>query len=334
VRKYIKIKEETVKAIRVYEFGNPEVMKIEEVTDPKPGTGEVVVSVYAVGVNPVDTYIRSGLYALKPELPYTPGMDAAGIVESIGEGVGHVEPGDRVYIAGTVSGSYAEKALCRESQVHPLPKKLSFVQGAGVGVPYSAAFRALFHRAKAIPGETVLVHGASGGVGIASVQLACAAGMYIIGTAGTEKGRLLVNKQGAHHVLDHCESAYMERILDLTNGKGVDLILEMLANENLGKDLHILAQNGRVVVIGSRGTVEIDPRDTMRRDAAVLGMILMNASEREISSIHAALAAGLENGTLCPVIGREMPLYEAARAHHEIMETSAFGKIVLIPEKS
>jgi NADPH2:quinone reductase len=320
-----------MKAIRVHEFGNPEVMKIEEVPDPKPGAGQLVVRVHATGVNPVDTYIRAGLYPLKPELPYTPGMDAAGVVETTGEGVRNFKAGDRVYVAGTMSGSYAEKVLCNESQVHPLPQKISFTQGAGVGVPYGAAYRALFQRANAIPGEIVLVHGASGGVGIAAVQLARAAGMHVIGTAGTEKGRLLAREQGAHHVIDHHASDHMEKILSLTNSRGVDVILEILANVNLGKDLGVLAPGGRVVIIGSRGTVEIDPRDAMRRDAAILGMVLMNAPECKMFSIHAALGAGLENGTLTPVVGKELPLREAARAHHEIMEPGAYGKIVLIP---
>lgn len=320
-----------MKAIRIHEFGNPEVMKMEELPDPKPGKGQVAVRIYAAGVNPVDTYIRSGLYPLKPELPFTPGMDAAGVVEAIGDGVTKFNPGERVYVAGTISGSYAEKAICRESQVHPLPQKLSFAQGAAVGVPYGAAYRALFQRAEAIPGEVVLVHGASGGVGIAAVQLARTAGMHVIGTAGTEKGRLLVTEQGAHHVYDHNASDHMEQILKLTDGRGVDVILEILANVNLGKDLGILAQNGRVVVIGSRGAVEIDPREAMRRDAVILGMVLMNAGESEMFSIHSALAAGLENGTLSPVIARELPLQEASRAHHEIMESNAFGKIVLQP---
>jgi NADPH2:quinone reductase len=258
-------------------------------------------------------------------------MDAAGVVEAVGDGVKKFKPGDRVYVAGTISGSYAEKAICKESQVHPLPDKLSFAQGAAVGVPYGAAYRALLQRAGAIPGDVVLVHGASGGVGIAAVQLARAAGMHVIGTAGAENGRLLVKEQGAHHVFDHQASDHMEEILTLTEGRGVDVILEMLANVNLGKDLGILVQKGRVVVIGSRGTVEIDPREAMRRDAVILGMVLMNASEYEIFSIHSALAAGLENGTLAPVVGRELPLQEAARSHHEIMESNAFGKIVLQP---
>ena len=318
-----------MKAIRIHEFGNPEVMKIEEIPDPEPGAGQVAVRIYAAGVNPVDAYIRSGLYPLKPELPFTPGMDAAGVVEAVGDGVKKFNSGDRVYIAGTISGSYAEKAICKETQVHPLPQKLSFAQGAAVGVPYGAAYRALFQRANAIPGEVVLVHGASGGVGIAAVQLARAAGMHVIGTAGTAKGRLLLIEQNANHALDHHASDHMKQILKLTDGRGVDVVLEILANVNLGKDLGILAQNGRVVIIGSRGTVEIDPREAMRRDAVILGMVLMNATECEMFSIHSALAAGLENGTLSPVVGSELPLQEAARTHHEIMESNAFGKIVL-----
>ncbi|RMF90551.1 MAG: NADPH:quinone reductase [Nitrospinota bacterium] len=320
-----------MKAIRVHQFGEPEVMQLEEIPDLQPGPGQVVVRVKAIGVNPVDTYIRSGMYARKPELPYTPGMDAAGVVEAVGEQVTRVKVGDRVYVAGTLSGAYAEQTLCTESQVHPLPDRVSEAQGAAMGVPYATAYRALFQRAHAIPGETVLVHGASGGVGTAAVQLARAAGMTVIGTGGSERGRNLVAEQGAHHVLDHRSPGYLEQVMTLTNGRGVDVILEMLANVNLGQDLKVLAPGGRVVVIGSRGTVELDPRDTMSRDAAIVGMALFNTPERDAASIHAALVAGLENGTLRPVIGQEIPLAEAPRAHRAVMEPGAYGKIVLIP---
>ncbi len=320
-----------MKAIRVREFGGPEVMKLEELPDPKPGAGQVVVRVHAVGVNPVDTYIRSGMYASKPALPYTPGIDAAGVVESVGQGVAQVAVGDRVYTAGTLSGAYAELALCAESQVHPLAQRVSFAQGAAVHVPYTTAYRALFQLARATPGESVFVHGASGGVGIAAVQLARSAGMKVIGTGGTDKGRKLVAAEGAHHVLDHRAPDYLQQILALTGGRGVEVILEMLANVNLGKDLQILAMGGRVVVIGSRGTVEINPRDAMGRDASIIGMSLWNASGQQLASIHAAVVAGLETGTLRPVIGKEMPLADASRAHRAVMEPGAYGKIVLVP---
>lgn len=319
-----------MKAIRVHELGAPEVMRLEEVQEPRPGATQLVVRVHAVGVNPVDTYIRAGMYGTPP-LPYTPGMDAAGEVEAVGDHVKRFAVGDRVYTAGTVSGAYAEKVLCEESQAHPLPKQASFQQGAAMGVPYATAFRALFQRAHALPGETVLVHGASGGVGTAAVQLARAAGMMVVGTGGTERGRALVTEQGAHHVLDHKSPGYLDQLRDLTRGRGVDVILEMLANENLGKDLTVLAPRGRVVVIGCRGSVEINPRDAMSRDASIVAMSLFNTSEQEKASIHAALVAGLENGTLRPVIGREMPLSAAAEAHKAVLEPGAYGKIVLIP---
>lgn len=320
-----------MKAIRVHEFGGPEVMELEDVPDLIPGLGQVVVRVNAVGVNPVDVYIRSGQYAVKPSLPYTPGMDAAGVVESIGEGVTRVAAGDSVYVAGTVSGAYARRALCLEAQVQRLPSHVTFEQGAAVGVPYATAYRALFQRAGAREGETVLVHGATGGVGIAAVQLARAAGLTVIATGGSEKGRANVSQQGAHHVLDHHAPDYLNHVLASTGGKGVNLILEMLANVNLGKDLGILAKHGRVVVIGSRGAIEIDPRATMTRDLSILGMTLMNVSAQDRASIHTALIAGLENSTLRPVVGKEMPLAEAARAHELVLEPGAFGKIVLIP---
>lgn len=318
-----------MKAIRVHEFGGPEVMRLEEVEDLRPGPGQVVVRVHAAGVNPVDAYIRSGIYARKPELPYTPGTDAGGVIEAVGEGVKRLQVGQRVYTAGTLSGAYAEQALCDESQVKGLPDAVSFQQGAAVHVPYATAYRALFHRAEGKPEEVVLVHGASGGVGVAAVQLARARGMTVIGTGGTEEGRRLVKEQGAHHVLDHRAPDYLDQLVALTEGRGVDVILEMLANVNLGKDLGVLALKGRVVVIGSRGPVEINPRDAMGRDADILGMTLFNVSEGEMKSIHAALVAGLESGTLRPVVGREMPLADARLAHKTIMQHGAYGKIVL-----
>ena len=320
-----------MKAIRVHTFGEPEVMHLEDVPALNPGPAEVVVRVHAVGVNPVDTYIRSGLYRPDLKLPYTPGLDGAGVISAVGSEVKHRQVGQRVYVAWSLSGTYAEEVLCKEFQTHPLPEGNTFGQGAAIGVPYGAAFRALFQRAHAIAGESVLVHGASGGVGLAAVQLARGAGMRVIGTAGTEEGKALVLAQGAHHVLNHRSDGYLDKLLELTCGKGVDVVLEMLANVNLDRDLAVLAMGGRVVVIGSRGRVEIDPRTAMGKEAAILGMTLYNANNKELASMHAAFGAGLVNGTLRPVVSRELPLVAAASAHHAVMETSSFGKIVLIP---
>lgn len=324
-----------MKAIRVHKFGGPEVLQLDDVPDPKPGPGQVLVRIRAAGVNPVDTYIRAGTYTMTPALPYIPGTDAAGVVDAVGDGVRRVRTGDRVYVVRTagppLTGGYAELAVCHEPLVRPLPPDVSFSQGAAVAVPYGTAYRGLHHKAHARPGETVLVHGASGGVGIAAVQLAKAHGMTVIGTAGSERGRTLVAEHGAHHVLDHTAPDYLQKLMALTEGRGADVILEMLANVNLQKDLDVVARFGRIIVIGNRGAIEINARGTMTKDAAILGLALPNATPEEMAQIHAALGAGLANGTLKPVVGQELPLRDAARAHEAVLKPGAYGKIVLIP---
>jgi len=318
-----------MKAIRVHEFGGPEVLKLEDVPSPQVREGQVLVRIRAIGVNPADTYIRAGRYAVRPTLPYTPGMDAGGTVDSVGSGVTRVKVGDRVYVAGSLTGVYAELALCSQDQVWRLPDNISFEEGAAVHVPYATAYRALFQKAFARPGEAVLVHGASGGVGVAAVQLARAAGLLVIGTAGTETGAKLVIEQGAHHCFNHHSADYLDQIAAVTGGRGVNVTLEMLANVNLAKDLGLMAPGGRIVVIGSRGTIEIDPRMAMSRDATVIGMALLNEPDADRFAIHSALVAGLESGILRPVVGRRLQLSEAARAHEAVLEPGAHGKIVL-----
>ena len=320
-----------MKAIQVAEFGGPEVLKLQEIPTPQPAAGQVLVRIHAAGVNPYDTYMRAGTYAVKPQLPYTPGSDAAGTIEAVGSGVTKVKKGDRVYTAKTISGAYAEYALALESQVHPLPAKISFTQGAGVWVPYGTAYHALYHSAQAHARETVLVHGASGGVGTAAIQIARAMGLTVFGTAGSQKGLDLVTREGAHHAFDHSKPGYTDQILQATGGKGVDVILEMLANVNLANDLKLLALNGRVIIIGNRGEITINPRDLMARRSSARGFTLWAITPEEEADIHAGLIAGMENGTLRPVVGKELPLAEAARAHKEILEPGAHGKIALVP---
>ena len=320
-----------MKAIRVSEYGGPAVLKLEEVPAPQPGPGQVVVRNHAIGVNPVDTYLRANVDNRGPKLPYTPGSDAAGVVEAVGAGVTGLGKGDRVYVGGTVSGAYAELSLCEQGQVHPLPSNVSCAQGAAMNIPYATAYHALFDRGRGEAGETVLVHGASGGVGIGAVQLARARGLTVIGTAGTERGRRLVLEQGAHHVLDHTRADYLKALGDLTGGRGPDVILEMLANVNLQNDLDVVALRGRIVVIGNRGTVEINPRGAMNKNATILGMALYHATPAQVVGIHAALVEGLRNGTLRQVIAEELPLGQAPRSHEAVMAPGHHGKIVLLP---
>jgi len=253
------------------------------------------------------------------------------VIEAVGPGVSRLTPGDRIYTAGTRTGAYAEYAVAGETQVHGLPDAVSFSQGAGVWVPYGTAYHALHQATRARPSETVLVHGASGGVGTAAVQVARAMGLVVFGTAGTAPGRALVEREGAHRTFDHSSPGYLEAIMDATAGRGVDLIIEMLANVNLPHDLKLLAAGGRVVVIGNRGESTINARELMGRRGSIHAFTLWGVTPAEEAEIHAGLHAGLENGTLRPVVRMELPLAEAARAHVEIMRAGAGGKIVLVP---
>ena len=316
-----------MKAIIVREFGAADVMKLEEVATPSPSANQILVKIKAAGINPVDTYIRSGLYPTKPNLPYTPGKDGAGIVELVGENITKFSVGDRVLTADSVSGTYAEFCLCEEKHLIKLPENISFEQGAGVFVPYATAYRALFQKAKGAAGETLLVHGASGGVGTAAIQWAKNAGLTVIGTAGSEKGQRLVSEQCADFVFDHTDENYLQDILKATGG--VDVILEMLANVNLVKDFDVLKIFGRIVIIGNRGSLDFNPRLTMGKDASIFGMALFNAPDAEMNEIHTAIFEGLGKGFLNPIVGRTFPLERVVEAHCAVIEEKAFGKIVL-----
>jgi NADPH2:quinone reductase len=324
-----------MKAIHVHQFGDPSVMKLEEIPDRTAGAGQVLVKVKAAGVNPVDTYIRSGVYAILPSLPFTPGTDGAGIVDAVGSDVREFKKGDRIYFGGTVEGravgAYAEAALCLPDQVHHLPKAISFEQGAGLNVPYVTAWRALFEKGRAQATETVLIHGASGAVGTAAVQMARAAGLRVFGTAGTDRGRKLVEEQGAHDVFDHTATDYHKQIIANAGGKGVDLVIEMLANVNLVRDLEMIVVRGRVVIVGNRGSIELNPRAIMSKDAVVTGFTNWNATPKEAAVAHAAIIAGMERCGYKPEVGKEMPLADASRAHEAVLKPGAYGKIVLIP---
>src|SRR4051812_49152419 len=293
-----------MKAILVREHGGPEVLKLEDLPDPKPNADQVVVRLKAVGVNPVDVYIRSGAYARKPALPFIPGSDAGGEIESVGAKVTKYKAGDRVFIHGTAAehtnghygGAYAEKAVCNLDHVYRLPASVTYAQGAAMGVPYATAYRALFHKAQTKPGETVLIHGATGGVGNAATQIARAHGIRVLGTGGTDKGLQAVRESGADAVFNDTTAGYLDEIMKATGGKGVDVILEMATHVNLDKDLGLLALRGRVVVIGNRGRTEIDARQSMAKDAMIIGMTLFNISDADMASINSYMMAGLANG--------------------------------------
>jgi NADPH2:quinone reductase len=318
-----------MKAIVVRQYGEPDVMKIEEIPTPEPSGSQVLVKIMAAGVNPVETYMRTGNHAHAPKLPYTPGKDGAGLVEKVGEEVTRFKPGDRIYTSNTLTGTYAEYALCNEDQLGFLPDNVSFEQGAGIWTPYATSYRALFQKAGAKAGEIVLVHGASGGVGIACVQWAKSRGLTVFGTASSDEGKRLVREQGAERIFDHSADGYLGEIREQTGDRGVDIIIEMLANVNLQNDFEALAMFGRITIVGNRGSLEFNPRAAMTKDAAIFGMSLFNAPKSAFDEIHAAIFEGLSDGSLNPVIDQTFPLADAPASHEAIIGHKAQGKIVL-----
>lgn len=324
-----------MKAIRAHAFGGPEVLQVDEIDDPVPGTGEVIFDMKAAGVNPADTYMRSGTYAIKPDLPYIPGGDAAGVVSAVGSDVSDIAVGDPVFtgmaLSLGLSGCYAEKIVCDATHVMKLPDGIDFAQAAAFGVSYPTAHYALFERGKAKSGESVFIHGASGSVGSSAIQLAKRAGLTVIGSGGSDAGLDLIRSEGADLAVDHTKHGYLDEVRAFTGGDGPNLILEMLANVNLQHDLELVARYGRIVVIGNRGEITINPRLAMMKELDVRGIALWNVEASLLREITADVMAGVADGSLKPVIGKTMPLSEAAAAHVAVLEPGAKGKLILVP---
>lgn len=321
-----------MRAVRVHQFGGPEQLICEQMPDPVAGDGQILVAIKAAGVNPVDTYIRAGWYPVKPILPYIPGSDGAGVIVALGRGVSGFQVGQRVFVCGSVSGTYAEYAVCLPEQVFALPDWLTFEQGAAIGVPYATAWRALFEQGGLVSGKTVLVHGGSGGVGIAAIQLARQAGATVFATAGSEEGRRLTLQQGAAQAFDHNDPTHIQAVLNMTDGKGVDLIVEMLANANLDGDLDAAAVGATVVIVGSRGRVEIEPRKIMARNLTINAVSPKAPPKWPLKQIFSHILDQMYDGGFAPVVDRKYPLSDAAKSHQEIMDTKHCGKIVLVVE--
>lgn len=320
-----------MKAIRVHEFGGPQVLKVESnVPVPAYGDSQVLIRVGSAGVNPVDTYIRMGLFAQLPTLPYIPGRDGSGTIEKVGNQVENLKVGDRVFFSGA-SGSYAQYVACESHSVFRLADRLTFAQGAALGVPYFTAYRAIFIKGKAKAGDKVLVHGASGAVGLAACQMAKAHGMTVVGTAGTPQGMELVKDNGAHLVFNHREKGYLEQAAEAVGGEGFDVIIENASDVNLGSDLTIISAGARVVVVGNRGNVEISPRFLMTEEASIVGCALFRSTPEEWRETSAAVVAGVEMGFLTPVIDKEYSMEDVQEAHANVLshEGGSRGKLVL-----
>ena len=324
-----------MKAIRAHSFGGPEVLQLDDIEDPVPGTGEIVFDMKASGVNPADTYMRNGTYAIVPDLPYIPGGDAAGVVSAVGPGVTEIGVGDPVFSGAALTfdltGCYAEKIKRKASQVMKLPNGVDFAQAAAFGVSYPTAHWALFERGRGKSGEAVFIHGASGSVGTSAIQLAKRAGMTVIGSGGTEQGLDLIRDQGADLAVDHTKEGYLDEVTEFTGGEGPSLILEMLANVNLENDLERVAKYGRVIIIGCRGEISINPRVAMMKELDIKGIALWNVTADQIKPVMQDILSGVADGSLKPVVGKNMPLADAAGAHVAVLEPGAHGKLILVP---
>lgn len=310
------------------------MLKCDHLPELKPGPEQILVRIFAAGLNPVDGYIRSGNYFRLPALPYTPGMDGAGLIEAVGSQVRGYRRGQRVYLSGSISGTHAELCLCLPTQIHPLPPQVSFEEGACLGIPYATANYALFHRASPRRGQTVLIHGATGGVGIAALQLAKRAGLRVIATGGSEAGRALLQKQGADLVFDHHHPGYHQDILESTNQAGVDVILELLANVNLGRDIPLVSHGGCIVVVGCRGPVQIQPRDLMMREADIRGAMILHAPSGVLARVHNDMLSGLTDGSIKPVVRATFELEQARQAAELQLLPGACGKVVHVTGNS
>jgi NADPH:quinone reductase len=324
-----------VKAVRIHEYGGPEVLVYEEVPTPEPGPAQILVRVEAATVNPVDVAVREDRFPTPKAPPKTLGSDGAGVVEQVGSDISSVKPGDEVFFSGLgvgSEGSYAEYALIAEAQAVPIPAGLTFVDAAALGMAFPAAYYGLVTRGAVQAGETVLVQGAAGGVGSASVQLAVALGARVIGTVNGAAEADLVRGLGAEATIDYRTEDVVARALELTGDKGPDLVHELVISVNLPADVRLLATGGRIVCTGQgpspEGTVPIG--EALAKDATLLFMNLNNAKRAGVAAIAREVAQMVAEGRVKPVIGEKLPLAEARRAH-ELLAGSHLGKIVLLP---
>lgn len=327
-----------MRAVRIDQFGGREVLKTVSIDEPTPNANEVKIKLYTTGLNPNESYTITGVYAaFVPGLPYVPGFDGAGIIEEVGPEVKNVKIGDRVFIAGYKAkrntGTYAEKVVVDTEHVYHLPDNLSMDEGAALGIPMFTAYRALFQRADIKLGEHVLIHGASGAVGSLAIQMAKATGAIVIGTSSTREGRKQIIEMGADFAFEHISEDNKHKLLRATERNGPDVIIEMLANENLEIDMQVIADNGRIVIVGSRGSIEITPRHLMGNEALVTAVNVGRMTPEDKEEALHGIMNFIEEDAIKPLIGKKFSLDEPAKAHKEMMEGSGNGRTVFVIAK-
>ena len=319
-----------MKAMRADKFGGPEELKLVEATEPKPAAGQVRIRVHSAGINPADLVRLSGMFP-GLTLPYIPGTDVSGEIDAVGEGVDAARAGARVY-GRAITGGYAEKACLLACEAIPLPSNLSFAEGSGIPIPFFTAYHALQNKAVLQRGETILISGGGGGVGVAAIQLAKLAGARVITTCGSAEKCDGVLRLGADVAVNYRERDFVEEVKKFTDGAGVDVIIENVAADNFARDFDAISKFGRIVVVGT-GTgrsagASFNIYSALTKDITVLGMSLVNAASN-VPTYGSALNKLFQEQKIKVAISSSYSISQAGEALKDLVAGRVFGKLVL-----
>ena len=324
-----------MKAVLCKAYGAPEDLVLEEVAEPVPGEGEVLVEVRATALNFPDVLMIAGKYQSQPQFPFSPGGEVAGTVLGTGPGVTEFAPGDRVF-GGVGFGGFAERVAAAAHSLQPLPESMSFAEASGISTTYGTSYYALKQRAALQPGETLLVLGAAGGVGIAAVQLGKAMGARVIAAASSEQKLAVAKDSGADELIDYSDGQLKDKVKELTGGKGADVIYDPVGGALFDQCLRCINWYGRILVIGfAAGDIPKAPINlVLLKSCQLVGVFYgawsarsrdeSRANFRDILAFHAA-------GKIKPVVGRVHPLESYAEALNDLAQRRAIGKIVVTP---
>ncbi len=326
-----------MKAVLCKQYGPPESLSIEEVESPKAGKGQAVISVKACGVNFPDTLIIQGKYQFKPAMPFSPGSEVAGIVKEVGEGVHHVKAGDKV-IAFTGWGGFAEEVVADAKTLIPIPQDMDFITAAAFVMTFGTSHYALKDRAHLQPGETLLVLGAAGGVGLAAVELGKVMGARVIAAASSDEKLALCREHGADEVINYATQDLKTRIKDLTQGNGVDVIYDPVGGDYSEAALRSIAWEGRHLVIGfTAGDIPRIPLNlTLLKGCSIVGVFWGSFTTRDSQRNQEHLRELLtwfHEGKIKPHISATYPLEDAAQALNDLLERKVKGKAVLVTNR-
>lgn len=327
------VEEGGMKAVLCKQFGPPESLVLEAVASPTPGPGEVRIRVHAAGVNFPDTLIIEGKYQYKPEFPFSPGGEVAGEVLEVGAEVTDVAPGDRV-MAGMTYGAFAEEVVAGAERVMRIPDELDFLTAASMSLTYGTAAHALIERGRLQAGETLLVHGAAGGVGLSMVEVGKAMGARVIATAGTEEKLRAAKSHGADEVINYVENEFRDAVKDLTDGKGADVICDPVGGDVFDQSLRCINWGGRLLVIGfASGRIASAPANlVLLKGCSLVGVFWGSYIERDPEGNAANFERIFQwwrEGAIKPHISHTFPLAQASDALYALLERKVIGKAVL-----